>query len=218
MKKTWICIFLVLALLLTACGSAKSNVQGSESVEADETETLQLGEIDGTTYTNATLGLGCMLEGWAYATRDQIAELNNLTMEAADDNLRKQLQNADTFMDMYAQTDDMMQNINVNFENISAVYGGDLSEQSYVDLSYPQMQSAMEQMGMTDVQVEKTTVVVAGTEHPGLTVSGVHSDSGVQIYQRQACVKCGAYMAIITVSSYVEDHTAEPFDLFFELQ
>lgn len=210
-------MLLLLALVLTACGSSDANVPGSSGSAVEETgPQLQLGVIDGQTYTSTTLGLGCLLEGWTYATRDQIAELTNQTLEVAENDLRDQLQNADTFMDMYAQTDDMTQNININFENISAVYGDDLTEQEYVDLSYPQMQNAMEQMGMTDVQVEKTTVAVAGVEHPGMTVSGI--TNGYQIYQRQACIKCGSHMAIITSSSYVEDHTAEPFELFFQLQ
>lgn len=215
MKRILICMLLVLTLLLTACGAKSEPAQQGEGSAAAETASL-VGTISGNTYTNEALGYGCTLEGWVYATQDQIAELFNITLDSTDEEFSEQLQNADTYMDMYAQREDNLLNVNVNFENLSSVYAEDLTEQEYVDLSLPQAKAAMEQMQLTNVQMEQTTVVLDGTEHPGIVTTGEYN--GVQVFQRQACVKCGTYMGIITVTSYGEDHSAEPFALFFRMQ
>ncbi len=245
MKKTLICILLGMALLLSACGMQKTSEpevaadentaaaveesapaaeeesapaaeeESTPAEEVEETE-IQFGVIDGATYTSETLGYSCTLEGWTYATREEIAAMNNTTLEAVGDDLREQLEKANTFMDMFARSSDNLLNVNINFENLSGLYGAILSEEQYVNISYPQMQGALEQIGMSNVQVEKATVAVGGVEHPGLTVRG--ESNGVAVFQRMACIKCSGYMGVITVTSIMENHTEDVFDLFSQLQ
>ena len=233
MKKIIIALMLALALLLSACGSGKSDsqsvpepIQATEepssepaaegSAEADGDALVKLGAVNGSTYTNDFLGYGCTLDGWIYATQDEIAELNDIVIDSAStEELQETLRNSNSIMDMYAIREDGMANVNVNFQNVNVLFGRLLTEEAYRDQAYPQMQSGLEGMGMTNVQVEKIDVMIDGAAHPGLLVTG--ESNGLQLFQRQACVKCSGYIACITVTTFGEDATESVYDLFYHL-
>ena len=237
MKKIIIALMLVLALVLTACSSGNSASQPApkplqtpeetvavpDSTDSTETEAeasgddlVQLGSVNGSTYENESLGYGCTLEGWMFATQEEIAELNNLAIDSFDsEELQEQLRNSTSIMDMAAVREDGMANVNVSLQNLSALFGRLLSEEAFRDQSFPQMQSNLESMGMTNVNIEKVTITIDGTDHPGLAVTGINN--GVPIYQRQAYIKCGGYIALITATTFAEDSTQTVFDLFYHL-
>ena len=233
MKKTMIALLLVLTLLFSACSSAKSDAQPTEEPEQEvetsaaeptveigdeenDEEFVKLGAVDGYTYTNDFLGYGCTLDGWVFATQEEIAELNNIVIDSANtEELQDMLRNSEAIMDMYAVREDGMANVNINFQNLNMLFGRMLTEEMFRDQTYPQMQSSMEGMGMTNVKVEKVMIEIDGTEHPGLFVSS--EKNGVPLFQRQACVKCNGYIAGITVSTFGEDTTEAVFDLFYHL-
>ena len=221
MKKSIFVLLLAMVLLVSACGSSNADNQPAEQGSASAANgiindgLLTLGTVEGSTYENASLGYGCTLDGWVFADSAAIAEMNNIAANSMDETLLDQLSNADTFMDMYAEQADGMATVNVNVENLSKLEQAIVSEQDYVDLSYPNTEYAMSQAGYSNVQVEKVTVNLAGDEHPGMTIT---SDlQGIPVFQKQATVMFGEYMASVTVTTYYEDATDNVFALFYKL-
>ena len=225
MKKKMIVLLLVMALLLTACGSKGTDAtepepQGSVAEETASNNMvndglLTLGTVEGNTYQNEALGYGCTLEGWTFADSNRLAELNHVAAENVDANLLEQIAASDTFMDMYAESADRLANVNVNVENIAREGFGDYSEKDYCDAAFPQMAEAMNQMGASDVNVQQSTVYLGWDEHPGMIMTS--TIQGVPVFQKQACVKFGDYMASITVTTYNEDNTDSILSLFYKL-
>ena len=109
MKKTaaMLMAIWILALMLTACGqqapeqtggSVKPGAEQDQSVtgqvdasQPDEEE-LEMGSVNGGTYTNNFAGIGCALdETWVFYTKEQIAELNGFLTDGTNDEDMKKL-------------------------------------------------------------------------------------------------------------------------------
>lgn len=234
MKRLIPILLLITVLLLAACGSGASsdNAEQGSAAEAQETAAAEqeaqsggivndglmtLGSVEGDVYENESLGYGCKLTGWEYASSEDLAAENEWATDNVDEELQELIANSDTFMDMFAEysDDESYMNVNVNVENMNLVSQALLDEQDYVDAAYPQMEEALVQAGFSNIQVEKITVNIGGDEHPGMMITSEYQ--GIPVFQKQACVKCGEYMASITASAYNEDVTDNIFALFYKL-
>lgn len=234
MKRFVPIILLIVVLLLAACGSGSTNSadQGSAAEPQEDAATTEqeaatdaaeddvvmtLGTVEGDVYENETLGLGCKLTGWTFASSEDLAAENEWAANLVGDELREQLEKSDTFMDMFAEysDDDSYMNVNVNVENMTLIANALLDEQDYVDAAYPEMADALQQAGFDNVQVEKATVNLAGDDHPGMIITSEYQ--GIQVFQKQVCVKCGQYMVSITASVYNTDRTDEILSLFYKI-
>ncbi|MBQ8974608.1 MAG: hypothetical protein IJ072_02655, partial [Oscillospiraceae bacterium] len=169
MKKLVIAMTLVLALLLTACGSASEK---SGTVTATD-ENLEIGQVVGGKYENKFFGIGCDLdENWTFYTEDQLAELSGFVSESLDNNTAKsKLDSGSTVFDMYAYADEGLESVNIVMENLGVLYGNILDENAYVTASMDQLSKALEGQGYENVSCESTTVNFAGAEHAGIKLS-----------------------------------------------
>ncbi len=237
MKKILISLLLILALLLTACGSSKTpapKAEGSTEAEAaTETETsaepeastptsdawsdgtFSLGTIDGDTYKNEMLGIGCKLPGWTYADEQEIAEQNEWTAEMMSEDLAERLKDSDNVMVMDAASEDGMANININVQHLDGLVSKIVSEQDFIDAAFPEISGALTDAGLENVKVEKADISVLGEQHPGFVTNGEYM--GVPIYQRQFSILGNGYMASITITSFQDDVTEELLEAFFKL-
>ena len=148
MKKTAAMLMAIwmLALMLTACGqqapeqtggsvepgaAQDQSVAGQVDASQPDEEELEMGSVNGGTYTNAFAGIGCTLdETWVFYTKEQIAELNGfLTDGTSDEDMKKLMENSQSVQDMYASSTDGLMTINVVFQNMGLLLGTTMSAQ-----------------------------------------------------------------------------------------
>lgn len=62
------------------------------------------------------------------------------------------------------------------------------------------------------LKTEKTTVIFAGTEHDGITITA--NVQSTAVHEVLACVKVGNYVAVITAVTFGDSNPSEILDLF----
>ena len=190
MKKTAAMLMAIwmLALMLTACGqqapeqtggsvkpgaAQDQSVTGQVDASQPDEEELEMGSVNGGTYTNAFAGIGCALdETWVFYTKEQIAELNGfLTDGTSDEDMKKLMENSQSVQDMYASSTDGLMTINVVFQNMGLLLGTTMSAQEYAELHVTQIPDAMAAYGFEDVAASVTTAELAGEQRPAIALT-----------------------------------------------
>jgi len=234
MKKTAAMLMAIwmLALMLTACGqqapeqtggsvkpgaAQDQSVAGQVDASQPDEEELEMGSVNGGTYTNAFAGIGCTLdETWVFYTKEQIAELNGfLTDGTSDEDMKKMMENSQSVQDMYASSTDGLMTINVVFQNMGLLLGTTMSAQEYAELHVTQIPDAMEAYGFEDVAASVTTAELAGEERPAIALTATIQD--IPVYELIVCLRQGNYIYCVTLCSYTEDVTAQMAELFYAL-
>ncbi len=238
MKNTKRLLALILALAMclamTACGSEpKGSVStgadsSSNSNSAPETtpeptpepdDGLEIGSMVGGTYENDFAGIGCKLDDtWTYFTEEEILEMNELTIDAIDDEeIAAKLSDKGTFYDMAAMSEETGANVNVVVENLGLLYGTVLDTDGYIDIALQSLEGQLSSAGMNITTCEKDSFDFCGKTTSGIYVAGTMSIQGMEIemFERMACVKAGTYMFLVTACTYIEDTTADVLSLFY---
>ena len=234
MKKTAAMLMAIwmLALMLTACGqqapeqtggsvepgaAQDQSVTGQVDASQPDKEELEMGSVNGGTYTNAFAGIGCALdETWVFYTKEQIAELNGfLTDGTSDEDMKKLMENSQSVQDMYASSTDGLMTINVVFQNMGLLLGTTMSAQEYAELHVTQIPDAMEAYGFEDVTASVTTAELADEERPAIALTATIQD--IPVYELIVCLRQGNYIYCVTLCSYTEDVTAQMAELFYAL-
>lgn len=192
-----------------------------EATLPSEESAYEMGIVNGDTYTNDFLKIGCKLgENWSYYDETQLAELSGIVAdtigdEAISEKFRESTDNGKVVYDMYAASSDGLANINIAFENLGVVYGMALDEDSYIDLSLESVQAALESSGVENLVIAKSSISFAGVSRPAITVAG--EISGIPLYESVVCMKQGNYMAVITLTSFNENITEQLAGLFYSI-
>lgn len=234
MKKTAAMLMAIwmLALMLTACGqqapeqtggsvkpgaAQDQSVTGQVDASQPDEEELEMGSVNGGTYTNAFAGIGCALdETWVFYTKEQIADLNGfLTDGTSDEDMKKLMENSQSVQDMYASSTDGLMTINVVFQNMGLLLGTTMSAQEYAELHVTQIPDAMASYGFEDVAASVTTAELAGEERPAIALTATIQD--IPVYELIVCLRQGNYIYCVTLCSYTEDVTAQMAELFYAL-
>lgn len=246
--KKMICVLLTAAMLLALCacgGDTKGTLQketvketGKETQEEPKQEETQqttevpeatadpepaedefdIGSVSGGVYENKFFGFGCELDAnWTYATEEQLLSLIGDTAELFQEgDVKEGLKNADMFYDMQVASNDGYANINVVIQNLGLMYGTIISEEMFVEQNVQQLPAVMEQAGMILDVCEPTTVQFAGAERNAIRIHSVQQD--VDIYQIAIVVKNGSYVALTTVTSFVNDITENIAAMFYAVK
>ena len=185
--------------------------------QPEQERAFEIGKVEGTTYKNSYIGIGCTLEsGWEIMTKEELLELNELSVGAIDDEaIQAAMKEAEVFYDFYAQAEDGMSNINIVFEKLNPENGELLSEEAYVDASVTGMTQALPAAGFSNVNVEKTNDIFAGAQHFGMRITG--SVQGIAVYQRVIVIRKGDYAVCIAISTFLEDTTDAVAAKFFKI-
>lgn len=193
----------LIPLSLAACGG------GGQSTDKE----FSAGVTDGNTYTNEYFGFAATLdENWTMLTKDQITQITGQTAEALDDeNLAKMYDDGKVVMEMYGVRSDNS-TVNITVENLGTLNGAKYDESGYVDESLKQLPDQLSAGGFTDIKTEKTTVIFAGTEHDGITITA--NVQSTAVHEVLACVKVGNYVAVITAVTFGDSNPSEILDLF----
>ncbi len=193
----------LMPLSLAACGG------GGQSTDKE----FSAGVTDGNTYTNEYFGFAATLdENWTMLTKDQITQITGQTAEALnDENLAKMYDDGKVVMEMYGVRSDNS-TVNITVENLGTINGAKYDESGYVDESLKQLPDQLSAGGFTDIKTEKTTVIFAGTEHDGITITA--NVQSTAVHEVLACVKVGNYVAVITAVTFGDSNPSEILDLF----
>lgn len=217
MKKL-LAIILVLCLVLAfaACGSESNDdefdddIRGSQTVDGNDDDSksdksdekeFELGKTSGLTYENKFIGIGCKLPaGWSFYDDDQLKELNNITAEYAEGDLKEALKDANIVYDMCAVASNGTDSINVNLEKVSNSVLKNLDIAENNEKLFPSLIESFEKMGYTDMELENGTIMIDGKKFVCMKSSG--SIYGVEMHQVCVSVKCNGYLASISITVF----------------
>lgn len=210
------CIITVFSLVmgLAACSKAEKDIRGTVQTEPAETEPeFAVGSAQNNTYTNSFLGLTVTLGGdWQFASDEEIREINQIAQDMVGEDYAKAMQEADVVQDMYAANQANGATANIVLTNMGNMGGLLVSEDMVAEQSMEEISTAMGNVGVENLTVEKTQMVFAGQEHPALTVKG--TISGLNLFETIVIMKHGRYMVNITAASYMEDTTMDVLNAF----
>lgn len=227
MKKIVSLILVVLMTLsvLAGCGGKEKSattepVQTTAPVQEDRP--LSLGVVEGNTYTSAYAGIGCTLEdGWTIMSAEEVQDMSEIVSDVLKDtDIGAAMEDGQQFYDMIAQSGDMMMNMNIVVQKLSAqerIAYMQLSEEEIVDSILEQkdiLAEAYAASGMTLNSMEKATVTIMGEER--FAVKSESDAMGIPCYQLQiSYYHLGEYSVVLTLTSLLEDDTESMLEMFY---
>lgn len=228
-RKFTLVLALVLVLsMLTGCGSGAPSTEAPETeaptTEAVQENSLALGVVEGNSYTNTYVGIGCDLDSsWTVYPADQLQEMPSTVKDMVEGTeLEEALAGVTQFTDMMAENVELMANMNVLFQKLEmnqriayalmdekAVLEATLSQQELLEEAYAQG-------GINVDTMEIVTITFLGEEHYALKT--VAETQGVAYYCLQVFdYWLGEYSVTITFASFIEDNTESMLELFYAL-
>ncbi len=196
--------------------------EASEPADGDGEELFQAGTAEDGVYTNEMLGLGCTLDSdWTFATQEEIAATFGMAKELIEQaETGVELDDAQTFTDMYVYADAGARNINVQVQTLGALEGGimgKISEETLLDSVLPVLENTLSSAyaDFGTVTCEKADVRFLDEDHKA--VSMVTEAEDMTMYQKQVYLPQGRYVAIVTCTSVGEDTTDEMLELFYKI-
>lgn len=208
-RLTAIILIFVMLLSLAACSAEKKEVRGTVQTAPTEAEPeFSVGSTTGNTYTNKFLGVTLALGNeWHFATDEEIREINQMAQDMVGEEYAKNMQNQDSFQDMYASNLVTGATFNVTVSNMGAMGGILVSEEMVAEQSVEELKKALGAIGVEDITVEQTKIQFAGKEHEALNVHGTMS--GVDLFETLVLVKRGGYMGNFAAASFVDNTTMD---------
>ncbi len=202
--------------------AAPEGTEPADGGDGDGEELFQAGSAEGGTYTNEMLGLGCTLDSsWTFASEDEIAATFGMAKELIEQaETGVELDDAQTFTDMYVYADGGMRNINIQVQTLGAMEGGamkQMSEEEILDNILPILEETMTSAyaGVGTVTCEKADARFLDEDHKAIAMVTTAQDT--QLYQKQVYLPKGRYVAIVTCTSVGEDTTDELLELFYKV-
>lgn len=183
----------------------------AEPTEDETLSGLDIGTVEGNTYTNETLALRCELDAnWYIYTEDELASLMGAVADVLSDTaVSEAVENNQSIIVFYAMDTATYSNINITVSknDMSA-----LGEENFVALMVPQMKPILEQSGFEDVTCTQAEFEFAGQTHTGIDITG--TTQGVTVYERQVYLMVDSCMYAVTATSYEEGGAQAVLDIF----
>lgn len=173
------------------------------STPQNDDDGFSVGAVNGLTYKNRFIGIGCNLDSdWTFYSDAQIKQLNNVAADMAGDEYKEAMKNATVIYDMYAVSSNQQDNININLEKVNPVQLATLDIAENFTALLPLLKSSLENMGCQNITHENTTVKIGGKSFNCLKLT---SDiNGMKMYQTLIAKKCDGYLANITITAFDE--------------
>ena len=185
-----------------------------ETTENEALSGLDLGTIDGNTYTNETLGLRCELDAnWYVYTEAELASLMGVVADTlSDTDIDDAVENNQGVTVFFAMDTTTYGNINIT---VSKNDLSSLSEENFVALMVPQMKPLLEQSGFENVICTEAEFKFAGQTHTGIDITA--TVQGMTVYERQVYLTVDSCMYVVTVTAYEENGAQPMLDTFTAL-
>ncbi len=207
---------LALAMLLSLAACTPSGNITEPGVQPEEKE-FSLGTITNYTYVSDFIGISCNIDrDWRFYTDAEIRQLNNITEEMAGEEYKEAVKNADVIFDMFATSNDGLENLNVTLEKVNPHTLELIKiENNYIGVM-PTLKSSFENMGCTDIKMELGKCTMYGKEFPCLNTSA--KINGIEMYQTLISIKCNGYLASISITSFAENNISSILQFFYEAE
>ena len=185
-----------------------------ETTENEALSGLDLGTVDGNTYTNETLGLRCELDAnWYVYTEAELASLMGVVADSLSDSIiGDAIDNNQSVTVFFAMDTTTYGNINITIskDSMSA-----LGEENFVALMVPQMKPLLEQSGFENVTCTEAEFEFAGQTHTGIDITA--TVQGMTVYERQVYLMADSCMYVVTATAYEENGAQAMLDTFTAL-
>ena len=219
MKKI-LALLMALTMLLSfaACGG-EPNVRGEKSNSntgtTEETqEELSLGAVDGLTYENKFIGIGCTLDStWTFSSDEEMKALNSAGAELMGEEYVEAMKEATVVYDMMATKDNLTDNIQVNLEKMNALQAIALDVAENYKAVAQAVRESYESMGATGFSEEYSKLTIDGKEFDVLNITV--DLGGVQMYQTILSIKCGTYLANVIITTAGENTVSSILEGFY---
>ena len=201
MKKL-VVLILAFVLCFAGCGAEKEFVP-------------ERGTVENGIYKNSAFGISFEANSdWYFYSDEEIAaNMGKTAAELFPEDFAENLESTETIYDIYAADYYGGSTISINFENINAIYGEAIDEETYLEMAKGQIEANLAGMNILRNEVGKT--IVSGTEVPCLFVE--IELSGTTIYEAIVVKKAGSWIGVITFASVSEDGISSLLEnLFFE--
>lgn len=186
----------------------------SETTENEALSGLDLGTVDGNTYTNETLGLHCELgDSWYVYSEAELASLMGVVADSLSDSIiGDAIDNNQSVTVFFAMDTTTYGNINITIskDSMSA-----LGEENFVALMVPQMKPILEQSGFENVTCTEAEFEFAGQTHTGIDITA--TVQGATVYERQVYLMADSCMYVVTATAYEENGAQAMLDTFTAL-
>lgn len=173
-----------------------------ETTENEALSGLDLGTVDGNTYTNGTLGLRCELgDSWYVYSEAELASLMGVVADSLSDSIiGDAIDNNQSVTVFFAMDTTTYGNINITIskDSMSA-----LGEENFVALMVPQMKPLLEQSGFENVTCTEAEFEFAGQTHTGIDITA--TVQGMTVYERQVYLMADSCMYVVTATAYEEN-------------
>ena len=185
----------------------------AETTGSDE-KTFSTGSSANGSYENAFIGIGFNAPtGWTFYTDDQIKELNQATASMMDEEYAELIANAAVIYDMMVQDPTTGNSVNVTLEKATAASIALLDLETYLTNNVSAVSQALSGMGLTVTENKIIDVTLGGIATKGLWLKC--SVSGIEMYELVIPIKCGSYLANVTVATIGADTTADVLANFY---
>lgn len=185
-------------------GDDEKDPEGTTTSKENEQKDFGLGVVTGKKWENSFIGLGCTLPSdWEFYTEEEIKSLNNVASDAVGEEYEAILKSASVFYDMFAHSSDNTCNMNVTLEKMTAAQVESLDVKKNYEAIAPVLKGAYENMGFTSFSYEITSIKVSGVDFPCIML--VAGAGTVEMHQMLLNVKCGSYLASISVTALTEE-------------
>ncbi len=208
--KKFLCLLLAVVLCMGLCGclgTGEEDVRGDITGNSGENEAeFSLGEATNNTYKNDFLGLSCTLPSeWTFYNDEQILALNNMVGDSIDEEVAKQLENANIIYDMYAVIEDKGNSISINLEKLNALQLVQLNIKETLEAQFDTMRSSFESIGYTDINIAYEKITVDSKEFDAVKISA--KIQGIDFYTTVFTFRKGNYLANVSVGTLLTDET-----------
>ena len=200
--KRFFALLLALAMVLSlaACGNDAEPVETflllevtdnpfetTGAIAAEETDDeFSAGSSVDHTYKSAFIGIQCFLDlDWTFMSDAEISAEN--------------LPNATVRYDMMANHSNNLDSVSVVLEKLSAADRA-ITAEEYLTAAKDPTVEALSAVEITVNSAEIVKIRFAGEEHTALAIAGNYV--GYPIYEYLVAIKCGSYMACVTVCTW----------------
>lgn len=204
-------IICAMMLALSSCGTTDSDVKGelntgavdttAETTAAETEDSYEINLAKENTYENKYFGFGVKLsDEWTFSTEEEILQMNQLTADMLDDEMKKQLENANLLYEMQALKDSGIENMGINIENLgpmALLY----SEEEYIKNQEAELKKALEQIGYTNVTITVKEIEFVGEKHFAAEITGIYQDD-ISFSEELITVKHGTRFANISIFTF----------------
>ena len=135
---------------------------------------FELGTITDNVYNNNFFGIKCSLpQEWSFYSKEQILQLNNLTMDFIDDNYNEALKKLDYIMAMFASSTIDSSNINIGLEKNNTFLNDKINLKKILEDQIPMLVSTYNNMGFSNVTASYQKVEVDGKNYDAILLNAL---------------------------------------------